>query len=113
MKRYILILITSLLPFPGLCQNNIPDYWSVVHKFFSTYHHDNTPEEQLYFARKKDGWHIQIINYPDSERVTSDQLFWSLQKGRYQVLENFLGANEDPAEKKAIAFITKPGVYNT
>lgn len=86
-------------------QNKFPDYWTVVNKFFSLYHHERTAEEVIGFTLKEDGWHVVTVNPVQDERTVTDQIFWSKQKGRYQVLANFLRATDEPANEKALAYI--------
>ena len=104
MKRLI-ILLMIWAPALSFSQTGLPDYWTVVNKFFSLYHHENSIQENLDFAKKKDGWHVQLTNRLLGDSVISDQVFWSKQKGRYQVLERYVGADRESAEKKALAFI--------
>jgi hypothetical protein len=104
MKRLIILFLLAC-PAMAFSQHTFPDYWTVVTRFFSLYHHDNKAEEILGFARKKDGWYVQVSDAIKEERPVSEQLFWSLQKGRFQVLANFVGANKDPVEDKALRHI--------
>jgi hypothetical protein len=99
MKRLLFVILITI-PALGFTQKRFPDYREVLTKFFSLYHHDNSIREMLNFARKKDGWYVQIINSTKQDELSSEQIFWSLQKGRYQVLENFVGANKEPVEIK-------------
>src|SRR5690349_1359078 len=99
MKRLIVIVL-AIFPALGFAQKRFPDYREVLTKFFSLYDHENSLQEVLNFAKKKDGWYVQIINPTKQDELASEQIFWSLQKGRYQVLENFVGANKEPVETK-------------
>lgn len=110
MRRFLLLFVTGIIPVLVSAQTSFPDYSTVVKKFFSLYHHDDGIEDRLGFARKKDGWYVQLTNQI-TNKVSSDQVFWSRQKGRYQVLENFIGANSDPAELKATRYINQPNWY--
>src|SRR5688572_19729134 len=102
MKRLVFFF---LMIFPALAfsQNRFPDYKSVLTKFFTLYHHENSATEMLNFARKRDGWYVQLLNPTSRDSVVSNQLFWSQQKGRYQVLENFVGAVDNNAGQKVIS----------
>lgn len=105
MKRVNLLFLLLASSCFVFSQKTFPDYWTVVNKFFSLYHHERTNEEMIAFALKKDGWHILTVNPVQEERTVTDQLFWSAQKGRFQVLENFLRATEEPVNEKALAYI--------
>jgi|GEM_PF-5475998 hypothetical protein len=100
MKRLILLLLIAYST-SSEAQKRMPDYDTVIAQFFSRYSHENTVKEILNFAKKKDGWYVEILNPSQDGKVESSQVFWSLQKGRYQVLENFLRATKDkPLEEK-------------
>lgn len=103
MRRFLLLTIIAILPVLAGAQNRMPDYHTVVKKFFSLYHHDGGPDLRLRFARKKEGWYVELTNQTNYT-LHSSQLFWSLQKGRYQVLENFVGADADPVQLKVNNF---------
>jgi hypothetical protein len=61
----------------------------------------------LRFARKREGWYVELTNQTNYT-LHSSQLFWSKQKGRYQVLENFVGADKEPLQKKVDNFTNTP-----
>lgn len=111
MKRLILSWV-FVMPLLCVAQNPIPDFETVVTKFFSLYHHESSFAENLEFARKKDGWHVQVTDPGNGNRLVSDQIFWSKQKGRYQVLENFLRADKEPLSQKVQAFMNRAAVYS-
>lgn len=113
MKRYFFLCFLILGPVLAFSQLRFPDYYSVVSKFYSLYDHEGEPYEVLAFARKKDGWHVQVLDQAKNEAVKSSQLFWSLQKGRYQVLENFVGATSEPLDDKVMNFIFAGSPYNS
>lgn len=99
MKWLVLLLSFSYFT-PAFGQEGYPDYKSVLEKFFSTYQVDETTQLRVGFARKKDGWYAQLITPWQNDTVVSDQLFWSPRNGRYQILENFLRASDEPVQKK-------------
>ena len=104
MRRFLLFTIIAIVPVLASAQNRMPDYYTVVKKFFSLYEHDRSPEMRLRFARKKDGWYVELTSQTNNT-LQASQLFWSQQKGRYQVLENFIGASTDPLLQKVNNFI--------
>lgn len=112
MKR-ILLLMLMLAPVLAFTQDRFPDYYTVVSKFFSLYHHEDYTYETLAFARKKDGWYVQLLDRANNEAVKRSQLFWSQRKGRYQVLEDFVGATSDALDDKVMSFIFTGSPYNS
>jgi len=77
-----------------------PDYDVVVTKFFSEYStNDLKKAEQLKFAKKPTGWHVIIIDYSSTPKITKDELFWdkkneTFNKINFQSLVNQLENQE-------------------
>jgi hypothetical protein len=88
MKKYFLILLCSFLlkplfmqaadhPFPGLQQ--------VATNFYKNYKFESK-EVSLKFAKKKAGWYVYEVNSYKPDQILKDQLFWSREKGEYELL---------------------------
>lgn len=92
MKKYFLIFLFT--PLFVLAQNHLPPYPAVLKEFF--YHHHFEPTEPhftLEFAKKKDGWYVNIMNAYDEEVIES-HLFWSLANKRFYHLSRFGNAGK-------------------
>jgi hypothetical protein len=46
-------------------------------EFFDKYEYERNYEKDLRFAKKKTGWHIQLINRYEEDKILEDIIFWS------------------------------------
>jgi hypothetical protein len=96
----VFVLFIIAAPLFASAQFGFPGYREVLQKFYSLYQPDDDAGLDLQFARKKDGWYVRLFDRSKNNSLISDQVFWSQQKGRYQVLEGFLRANDVPLDQK-------------
>lgn len=82
----ILSLLATLL---SHAQPFLPPYKEIARHFFN--HYSYTPAEPvdaISFAKKKDGWHVQVVDRL-TEKSKSEQLFWSVEKALYLPISGF------------------------
>lgn len=106
MKRLFYLFI--IIPFFG--RGQMPSYPSILGQFFTNYGY--SPRESvdgLNFAKKKDGWYVQIIDRV-TEAVKKDQIFWSLKNQTYHPLEGFNTSDEE-TEKNIETFLSGGSIY--
>ena len=88
--RLLLFCFLCCLSNSLFSQANMPSYLNVVRHFFSNYSHEREdPYDRVYFAKKKDGWYINIVDISKEEKVKNSQLFWELNKKQYKPLKGF------------------------
>lgn len=88
----LLSCILAILLFKSnslIAQPALPAYLDVVKHFFTLYGHESDPSQQLGFAKKKDGWHVVLINRYQQDSVTEDQLFYAASTKSYLKLQGF------------------------
>lgn len=103
-KKYGLgLLIGMLSPFIFWGQPSFPSYPDILKKFFSSYSY--TPAEYtdgILFAKRKDGWYVDIVNRYRSDSIMSEQLFWSAGENRYKLLDDMGKALDEEAATEKI-----------
>jgi hypothetical protein len=106
-------LIILFLLIPTLCVSQLPSYPIVLESFFSSYSfHADDPVLALNFAKKKDGWYVQVINRI-TEKVQEEQLFWSLNDSSFHVINGMQGGlPKEESEKETEQFINGASLYN-
>jgi hypothetical protein len=113
MRRIFFLLFCVCLGCFVNAQNNMPTYPQVLKAFFSKYTDSNNAEDELNFAKKKDGWYVQHINRLNNDELLNEQVFWSLQKSAYQDVASAQEAMEgDDPEGKVIAYLNKNTWYD-
>lgn len=98
--RYMLLAFL-LIPFVFYGQGPFPSYPEILKKFFHQYSFE--PEdyiEGILFAKRKDGWYVDIVNRLKNDSIKSEQLFWSVADNTYRPLNNMQEANEETAQGK-------------
>ncbi|HYO22090.1 MAG TPA: hypothetical protein VER36_06770 [Flavisolibacter sp.] len=104
MKSLLLLSLVLAYVFTA-AQNSLPSYHQVLKQYFEHYNH--VPKEQvdgLNFAKKKNGWFVQVVNRL-TEQVKEEQLFWSEGKG-WQTLNGFdTAVSAAGQEEKVIEFL--------
>jgi hypothetical protein len=104
-KLFILLLF---LPVCGCAQ--MPGYVEMLRQFFKLYTYE-TPSDDLAqglnFAKKKDGWYVQIIDRI-TEAVKTEQLFWSSTENNYRSLGLSLAYDTDYDTRIDNYFATNP-----
>lgn len=88
MKTFIFTTIFLLSNFISIAQNKMPNYYQVLKEFFTTYNIEDEYTNHPNFAKKKDGWYIQQIDRSNNDKLLSEELFWSLNTGKYLNLSN-------------------------
>ncbi len=113
MRRIFFLLFFVCLGCFVNAQNSMPTYPQVLKTFFSKYTDSDNAEEELNFAKKKDGWYVQHINRLNNDEVLNEQVFWSLQKSAYQEVASAHEAMEgDDPEEKVMAHLNKNTWYD-
>ena len=100
-----------LFPLFSLAQTSLPSYPSVVTQFFS--HYSYTPAELvdgLNFAKRKDGWHVEVIDRV-TEKVKSDQVYFTANGTIYSLLAGFDAANSDK-QRNIQSFLSGGTLYS-
>ena len=101
MKKALLKVIILILPLfiskiSFSQQRYFPSFETVFEKFYSKYNYQQNGTVNLYFAKKKDGWHVYESDLLLSFRPNvSDLLFWSASTGKYARL-NFPENTDNP-----------------
>lgn len=110
--RYWAAFIFFLVANISLGQHKLPEYPSIVEEFYNNYSFGtDKPLESLGFAKKQKGWYTQIVEVT-TERVLSEQLFWSAADGKYLVLTGFDSPINDSLRDAAVEhFINDASTY--
>jgi hypothetical protein len=91
-----------LLSKPSMAQTYLPSYREVAKEFFTNYSHE--PEEyfdRIVFAKKKEGWFVDITDMSHDDSVKKEHLFWDIKEKKYQTLTGFgPGLSQEEAAKK-------------
>jgi hypothetical protein len=110
MKKILFLLLC--FPLFGMAQTYLPSYPALLHHFFSHYGYAPTEAvDGLNFAKKKDGWHVQVIDRV-TEVVKTDQLYRPVKADSYLPLIAFEAPIASEEEKNIAAFLAPPGLYN-
>jgi hypothetical protein len=109
-----LVIFCLLLPTLVFAQSSLPDYYQVLHRFFSTYTFDLNNDVNLGFAKKKDGWHVCTANRDQPDSALTDQLFWPAASMTWQGLKGFDKGKAYGAAQKVSEYLRHPAtVYNS
>ena len=85
MKKILLFLL--LFPVFSMAQTSLPSYPDLLHHFFSHYGYvPKEPVDGLNFAKKRDGWHVQVIDRV-TEVIKTDQLYRPIREDGYLPLK--------------------------
>jgi hypothetical protein len=110
MRRFRLILICTMSLLSGSLwgQNSMPVYLDVVKEFFSNYSHEREePNDRIFFARKKDGWYVDIADISKNDSIKGEQLFWNSKGKKYTRLTGFgKGLSNEKVEEKIDSSLT-------
>jgi hypothetical protein len=80
-------------------KDKLPSYPEIVSQFMEKYTFEaNQPTHMLKFAKKKDGWYTQVVDFGKDNRVVDEQLFWALEDKTYRQLG--FEQNESLSNKK-------------
>jgi hypothetical protein len=93
----ILIFLLLISSFPSFSQYSLPSYPTVITTFFSTYSYDLKRGEDVVFCKKKDGWHVEVIDLLNNNTIITEQ-YWSAASGKYISLTKF---NDYPFDELA------------
>lgn len=104
------ILLLSFLVFLNnsvSSQDLLPSYLEVVRQFFSNYSHQNQePNDRILFAKKIDGWYVNIVDIANNDYIKTTQLFWDRSNKQYQSLKGFgSGLTPDEIDTKIESFL--------
>src|SRR6476661_2529471 len=102
MKNLIILIILL----PVLAFSQLPSYPVVLKSFFNSYSfHSDQPTLAINFAKKKDGWYVQVVNQM-TEKVQSEQLFWSIKDSSFHLVQGMPeGLSKDVAEKEVERYL--------
>lgn len=117
MKQFF---IACLLLFYSTVQGQeaIPSYREVLTEFFDHYQYEKDYEKDIRFAKKKDGWHIHLINRYADDKITEDVIFWSAAKKEFLQPADLFGAKtgteevEDIIDQYLESNYGNPDIYN-
>src|SRR5687767_6592933 len=99
-----LVILCLLLPALIFAQSPLPDYFQVLHRFFSTYTFDYNKCINLGFAKKKDGWHVLTTDPAKPGTILTDQIFWQAASKIWQPLKDFDKGEAYQVGQKVTAF---------
>ncbi|MEO8147929.1 MAG: hypothetical protein ABI723_09850 [Bacteroidia bacterium] len=108
---FILYSLQSLAqPNPAALLQNFPKYEIVVDRFFETYQSPATEDQtiSLRFARKPEGWFVEVLNMIEPKKLLQSKLYWSAKS------ENFLKLDFPlvKGEKSPQSYFNESTVYN-
>jgi hypothetical protein len=99
-KKYglsLLLGIFSPLIFWG--QVSFPSYPDILNKFFSLYSFEPVEyTDGIIFAKRKNGWYVDIVNRLKNDSIIKEQLFWSAADNNYRHIEQM----DEPGDEKQI-----------
>ena len=110
--KQLLLLLFMLPAWLTRAQDIPPGYHHVLQQYFQQYKHDpEEPVDGLNFAKKKNGWFVQVVDRL-TEEVKNEQLFWS-PAGGWQKLNGFNSPLSQPEqEERIIQFLSgSTGMY--
>lgn len=84
MKHFFIILLLGIgIPGTALSVDfeAFPSLEEVVEHVYSTYQIDPAQSNQVHFARKPSGWHLQVRPWDDIHKLLDDDQVWSSQTG--------------------------------
>lgn len=106
MKRVSMLPICFFTVFWSVSssQSYLPSLPTVAREFFTNYSHMREEEnDRVYFAKKKQGWYVQVIDQLHTDHVKSEQLFWDINESRYKPLTGFgPGLTEEEVAAKIV-----------
>jgi hypothetical protein len=113
MRKILTLLFCICLGYFANAQKGLPTYPQVLNAFFSKYAGSDNGEDELNFAKKKDGWYVQQVNRINNDQLLSEHLFWSLQQHGYQDLTPaYAAADTDNPAEKVIVYLNKGSWYD-
>jgi hypothetical protein len=79
-----------------------PTYRAVTEHFLTSYNYERTNDDyRVFFAKKKEGWFVHLVDIYSNNEVKNEQLFWSVQDGGYKPLKGFgAGISVEEANQK-------------
>jgi len=112
MKRVTIIVLhfTVLFSTASNAQGGMPSFPEVVNKFFKTYTYE--PQErtdQLVFAKRANGWSVQVIDRLQNDSIKTEEFFWDNRENRFHPLNGFAQGPDSAATNKTTAFIRGDG----
>lgn len=111
MQKLVIFLFLFIYPHIILAQPAFPSLYKVTLQFFEKYSDEVERPKELHFAKKKDGWHMQLIDKSITDKVLYDQLFWSVAGKKYESLKWPAAENPQYADNKAWNFIKAMGMF--
>ncbi|HEV7779718.1 MAG TPA: hypothetical protein VGO58_00550 [Chitinophagaceae bacterium] len=95
----ILLVLVILFPVILFGQSSFPSYPDILKRFFSLYSYKPAEySEGLIFAKRKDGWYVDIVDLLKDEKILKEQLFWSAAGNTYQPVKGM----DEPGDKTEI-----------
>lgn len=100
MKKAILILCIAVSFSNWLyAQDNLPSFMEIAKEFFTNYSRDTS--EGVFFAKKKEGWYVRLVDSVYTDHIKSQQLFWDVNEKKYKPLKGFgPGISGEEADQK-------------
>ncbi len=94
-------------------QESLPSYHGVMKEFFGKYQYEKDYKKDIRFAKKKNGWHIQLINRYEEDKIGADVIFWSTEKKAYQWPDDLFMDKTSDEDTEDIIYQYLDDIYGT
>ena len=94
----------------SIAQAGIPSFPEVVKTFFKNYSYE--PQERndhLSFAKKANGWSVQVIDRLHDDSIKTEELFWEGGENKFHLLTKFEQGPDSAATRKISVMIQGEG----
>lgn len=100
MKKAVIVLcFAGLFSNQLSAQDYLPSFMEIAKEFFTNYSRDTS--EGIYFAKKKGGWYVRLVDSVHVDHIKSEQLFWDVAEKKYNPLKGFgPGVSAEETEQK-------------
>ena len=83
-----LLFVALLLNLSASCQTYFPGYKRILEEFYFTYIQELKDFQTISFAKKKEGWYVEITDQANN-KITSSDLIWSAKENKFTELPDF------------------------
>ena len=99
-RKYTFILCLLIIcPVILFGQVSFPSYPDILKKFFSLNSYEPVEyTDGILFAKRKNGWFVDIVDRMKNDSIKLEQLFWSASENKYQPIDEM----SEPGEEKEI-----------
>jgi hypothetical protein len=99
--KLFLFAVILLITCPAFAQVSIPEYKTVVEKFFDQYTLTGIEDNSdLYFEKHPDGWYVTIQDYSLPPKMLKKEIFWDRKKNEYKSLS--FAKTESPGDNNGM-----------